>query len=360
MLLQAHTLVSMRRRAARFATLACLTCAATGSASGGTAAVSSLEVTGDVPPLLAYEDVRGDDAEVHVIRADGSDHRVLTNNRLNNFVAGWSPAGRWLVYKLMNRRGVASYYARDVDASGLVYIGGMIWGAVWSPDERRVLTEHRTNSRLQVVDMGSGARRPLFDPGWAHLDDFRWSPDGRTILFAARRYNDFDVPKVFAADADGSRLRRLVRNGTAPSWSPDGRWIGFLRDVKGYYSTVYVVRPDGSGLRRLSPVRIRGAEAWRWSPDGRTIAIEQDLSNKDPRLGVLDVERGGVRWLSRGTRVSQGFEWLPDSKRILYQCGLYNSPRLCIVQVETVLRAGRSVRRRKEDRAFERHGRIRP
>ena len=337
MLLQALTLQSLRMRAVHFATLACLTCAATSGASGSAATVTSLEVTADVAPLLAYEDVRGGDAEVHVIRADGSDHRVLTNNRLNNFLAGWSPDGRWLVHKLMNRRGVASYYARDVDGSGLVYLGGMIWGAVWSPDGRRVLTEHRTSTHLQVVDLKTGTRRLVSDGGWGLLEGFGWSPDGRTIVFAARRYNDFDVPKVFAADADGSRLRRLARNARAPSSSPDGRWIGFLRDVKYYYSTVYVVRPDGSGLRRLSPVRINRGGAWRWSPDGRMIAIEQDLRNAGrPRLGVLDVERGGVRWLSRSTRYAQEFEWLPDSERILYSCGpAYNAPRLCVVHVKT-------------------------
>ena len=334
MLLQAPTLVAMTTRAA---TIVCLLCAAAGSASG-TASVATPHVSADEAPLLAYWNVRGGDTDVHVIRADGSGHRVITNNRLNNFLAGWSPDGHWLVYTLMSRRGVTSYYARDVDRSGLVYIGGMIGGAGWSPDARRVLTEHRTSTDLQVVDMETGTRRLVSDGGWGFLEGIGWSPDGRTILFAARRYNDFDVPKVFAADADGSRLRRLARNGRAPSWSPDGRWIGFLRDVSLYYSTVYVVRPDGSGLRRLSPVRIPvDAEAWRWSPDGRTIAIEQELRNSDPpRLGVLDVERGGVKWLTRGKHYQGEFRWLPDSKRILYPCGAsYDFSHLCMVQVET-------------------------
>ena len=161
---------------------------------------------------------------------------------------------------------------------------------------------------------------------------------GRTHdLFAARRYNDFEVPKVFAADADGSRLRRLARNGRAPSWSPDGRWIGFLRDVKGYYSTVYVVRPDGSGLRRLSPVRINPGGPWGWSPDGQMIAIEQDLRNAGrPALefSMSSVVASGGFLEARATPKSSSGCRIASG--ILYSCGpAYNAPRLCVVHVKT-------------------------
>ena len=123
------------------------------------APATSVDVRGpteSVAPLLAFTK-RGPttDSEIHVMRADGTGHRVLTNNRLNDLLSSWSPHGRWLGYRLMRRNGVPSYYAREVDGRGFVYVGGRDSGLGWSPDERRVLIG---GERYQVVDLETGAR----------------------------------------------------------------------------------------------------------------------------------------------------------------------------------------------------------
>jgi len=46
---------------------------------------------------------------------------------------------------------------------------------------------------------------------------------------------------------DGRGLRRLTyRGGYSPCWSPDGRWIAFLRN-----GNLFVIRTNGRGLRRM-------------------------------------------------------------------------------------------------------------
>jgi TolB protein len=63
-----------------------------------------------------------------------------------------------------------------------------------------------------------------------------------------------------------------------PAWSPNGRWLAFTADV-GHRTTpvdsprtdVFVVRPDGSGLRRLT--HTGSASTPTWSPDGHTIVF---------------------------------------------------------------------------------------
>jgi TolB protein len=341
----------MTRRSARLAAMLIVGCTAAWVAVRSAPATSTAlrGPSQEVAPLLAFTGVQKGDTEIHVIRADGTGHRVLTHNRLNDRIGAWSPDGRWLAYVLLNRRGVGAYYAREVDGPGFVRIGGMLSGYEWSPDGRRVLTQHKISDDLKVVDLTSGARREV-DYGGGLLEGFGWSPDGTKIVFATDRY--FGTPKVFVANADATGRRRLVRDGTTPAWSPDGRWIAFLHDVGIRYSTVYVVRPDGTGLRRLSPTRISGVDQWGWAPDGRKLAISQYLRTPPNRLGVLDVEHGGVRWLSEGRRYGGRFQWTPDGKRILFLCGPYYAYSLCLADVATA-RVRKVTRRVPAGEVFE-------
>ncbi len=80
----------------------------------------------------------------------------------------------------------------------------------------------------------------------------------------------------------------------APRFSPDGRWIAFVRDGPGA-DNVWVM-PAGGGLAR--PVTQADSAPWvsgtpAWTPDGQAIAFGQH--GMSSRLHVVDVARGTLR-----------------------------------------------------------------
>src|ERR671931_1332039 len=70
-----------------------------------------------------------------------------------------------------------------------------------------------------------------------------------------------------------------------PAWSSDARRVAFVRATR-LRSRIYVVRPNGRGMRRL--VRGNHVTAPAWSADGRSLAYVAERPEADGRTYVPD------------------------------------------------------------------------
>jgi TolB protein len=133
-------------------------------------------------------------------------------------------------------------------------------GARWSPDGRRLLiTAPSAQSPGDLYVMGadgSNRRRLLATRPTEQPED--WSPDGKRILFT--RYHDASGrdADVYVMRADGTRLRKLA-HGRSAVWSPDGRRILYIRN----YSELYVMNADGSRKRSIGRIVSAFEPDWR-------------------------------------------------------------------------------------------------
>ena len=87
-----------------------------------------------------------------------------------------------------------------------------------------------------------------------------WSPNGQRVVFT-RIYESEDRTERSCGSRRGPATRRLT-DGSDPAWSIKGT-IAFVHSDGG----IYVIRPDGSGLRRVVRERHRARLVARWSPD---------------------------------------------------------------------------------------------
>jgi Tol biopolymer transport system component len=242
----------------------------------------------------------------------------------------------------------------------------------WSPDGRTLLVQRAWESpkmgafyELSGVGL-NGERRRVGRPERTILEqwdrDGRWSPDGTLVAF--NRLVGLDADYVYVTDAEGTAQHRLspdesgrdtsptwspdgqrlafdsggriatmrvdgsdarfLTAGTAdhePRWSPDGRLIAFTRTffTKVFRTAVYVVRPDGSGLRRLTP--LRDYVVADWSPDSSRLLASHGGTFSRDRVVVLQVRRAREVTLGRGSNPT----WSPRGDRVAFQRsdGLY-------------------------------------
>jgi imidazolonepropionase-like amidohydrolase/Tol biopolymer transport system component len=154
---------------------------------------------------------------------------------------------------------------------------------------------------------------------WINLDV---SPDGKDLVFDL--LGDLYLMPV---DGTGSGFARRLTSGAAfdmqPRFSPDGSLIAFASDRDGA-TNLWVIRPDGSGLRQVSKEKSWFINSPVWSPDGQYLFARHHFV-KQRSLGAGEIwmyHVGGSTGLQVTEKVSfqkdEGEPTLSPDGRYLY------------------------------------------
>jgi len=108
-----------------------------------------------------------------------------------------------------------------------------------------------------------------------------FSPDGRKVAFTWSGEKG-DNPGIYVKQIGAATPPvQITKRGNSPSWSPDDRWIAFIRYQEGAAALI-LVSPLGGPERKLVQVRDTGAGGISWSPDGKWLAFSGRDSGDEP------------------------------------------------------------------------------
>jgi dipeptidyl aminopeptidase/acylaminoacyl peptidase len=145
------------------------------------------------------------------------------------------------------------------------------------------------------------------------------SPDGKRLALISHLSG---MPLVYTMDSQGGwpkLLSTLQDPADVVLWSPDGQWIAFSAKFKGGASEqLYLVRPDGTGLRRITDGGDETNWLGRWSHDGRFLTLSSDRLQPDSMdVFVYDIQTGETRLVSKTKAANLITSVSDDGKRLI-------------------------------------------
>jgi dipeptidyl aminopeptidase/acylaminoacyl peptidase len=202
-------------------------------------------------------------------------------------------------------------------------------------------TRARPAQQITIAPVSGGERKVLTDldvrPG-----ELAWHPNGTELVFTAdpdwRDELKYESPDLWTVTADG-KVTRLTDDGyvyTDPSYSPDGKYLAYVRHPgtdmiiqkklnHGGPSDLYVRAAGGGEPINLTKDWDLEPGPTRWSPDARYIYFTAGIGG-ETHLFRASVPAGIVEQVTRGPRRIAGVTFDKGFTRITYTVGVNEAP----------------------------------
>ena len=185
---------------------------------------------------------------------------------------------------------------------------------------------------IYVMNSDGSDRSRLAEAQSGFLSAPSWSPDGSKLAFVSVQDGS---PDIWLMNSDGSDPVNLTQHEAkdhSPAWSPDGEWIAFASVRDSLYWELYLMRPDGSDVQRLTWWEDASDLSPTWSPDGTRIAF---ASKRDGNweIYMMDRDGGNLVRLTDHEADDTNPAWSPDGGRIAFASTRDGYPEIYVMAI---------------------------
>jgi len=181
------------------------------------------------------------------------------------------------------------------------------------------------SSRIYVVPISGGEPTLVTPvaPSYWH----GWAPDGKSVVYTAKRNGDFDIYSIPISGGEETRLTTAKGLDDGPEYSPDGKYIYYNAMASGKME-IWRMHADGTNKEQMTNDVYSNWFAHP-SPDGNFfvfISYKEDQGDQHPAmknvmLRLYDLRNNSIKTLCEfigGQGTINVPSWSPDSKQFAF------------------------------------------